>query len=110
MSAEITSMEYDSSRKTGKHEEIKIQETNDVVEHYLVPSPYNITFELKVATHYMVEMEQIVSQILPYFDPFVFATFDVPELDDKWSIRINFDSVDIEQDSEIGEDEQRKIL
>ena len=110
MSAEITGIQYNSQNKTGGQEKIKVGEAGDELEHYLVPSPYDVSFQLKVGTEYVVEMEQIASQILPFFDPFVFTTIKVDELDSKWNIQVLLNSVDLEQESEIGEDEKRTIM
>lgn len=110
MAAEITGIQYDEQRKTGKHEKIKIKENKDSTDYYVTPAPYNVSFELKVATHYLVEMEQIASQILPHFDPYVYTTIDLPELNDQWNIHILLENVGLDLETDIAEDENRKIL
>lgn len=108
MGAEITSISYDSSRKTGKHEQVKVTDTEKT--YYQTPSPYNIEFELKVATEYMVEMEQITTQILPYFDPTVFVSLDIDEIDEIWNVPVTLNSVSIDQDSNIDISDLRTVL
>lgn len=110
MAAEITGIQYDSQRKTGKHDKIPIKENDDSIEYYITPAPYNISFQLKVAAQHLVEMEQISSQILPYFDPFLYTTIDLPELNDQWNLHILLDNIGLELESDISEDENRKII
>lgn len=110
MSAEMTSVEYDSSRKTGSEERIEVSEGNNNLQYYLTPSPYNVKFELKIATEYMVEAEQIISQILPFFDPYVISTINIGELNSKWNVKYILNSLNLDQDTEFSEDERREIL
>ena len=110
MATEITSIEYDESRKTGKHEKNVIKVEEDKLEYYKIPSPYNITFDLKIASEYLNEMEQITSQFLPFFDPFVYTTLDMPEFNDKWNISVSFQSMQLDQETSYGNEERRKII
>jgi len=110
ISTEISNIEYDETRKTGKHENVTISVGEDQIEYYKIPSPYNIGFELKIATEYLNEMEQIVSQFLPFFDPFVYTTIDMPEFDDRWNIAISFQSMSLDSETSYGKEEKRKII
>jgi len=110
MSTEISNIEYDETRKTGKHEDITIKLEDENLEYYKMPSPYNIGFELKIATEYLNEMEQITSQFLPFFDPFVYTTIDMPEFNDRWNISISFQTMSLDQETSYGNDEKRKII
>jgi hypothetical protein len=83
MAAEITSIEYDSERKSGAQERIPVKEEGTNLQYYISPAPYNVSFELKVATEYITEMEQIASQILPFFDNHIYSTIYIDEIDDE---------------------------
>ena len=110
MSAEVTNVDHANDRITGKHEDIPITSADGSIDYYLTPAPYDIEFELKIGAEYMVEMDQIVEQILPFFNPFVYTKLEIPEISDELNIRIIFQGVSVDQESEIPEDDQRKIV
>jgi len=70
MSFEIGQLQYDASRKSST-----LQTFNTTVgpnhnpKQIYMPIPYNLPFELSIATKYNDDMFQIIEQILPYFRP-----------------------------------------
>ncbi len=68
---EMTSIDYDSTRKTSPVQKYKtiIDGNGDEVRVQYVPVPYNIGFELGVIAKSQDDALQIVEQILPYFQP-----------------------------------------
>lgn len=110
MSVEVTDIEHSNDRITGKHEENYIETVDGEINYYLVPAPYDVTFELKIGTEYHSEADQIVEQILPYFNPFVYTKLQIPEVNFEKNLKIIFQGLSADRDSDIGEDEQRKIV
>ena len=68
MSFEMTSLEYDSSRKAGITQTFK-SVTNSQMKKVYMPVPYNIGFQLNIFCKLNDDALQIVEQILPYFQP-----------------------------------------
>lgn len=70
MSYQIGQLSYDSSRKVSSTQTFKtgVGELNTPANLYL-PSPWNLPFELSIATKNNDDMFQIVEQILPIFKP-----------------------------------------
>lgn len=110
LAAEITSISYSADRAKGKNEKIRISSDQDKIDYYVTPTPYDINFTLKAATEYMTEMNQIAEQILPFFNPFVYTTVNVPEINDTFNMKVMFNSVTLDQESDIGQDEYRNII
>ena len=101
MGIQINNIEYDQSRHTGKHEDIALSINNSDVQYYQNPVPYNIVFQVRIATNYVSEMDQIIEQILPYCSPYVVNNIKIDELDLDWDINIKFDSLEIDQEIDI---------
>jgi len=81
MSFEITSMNYDGSRKVNSLNKIRTAENSFVY----AGAPYNIEFNLYVMTKYAEDGTKILEQILPFFKPeYTFTAFIIdgaPALD-----------------------------
>jgi len=101
MGIQINNIEYDQSRHTGKHEDIALSINNSDVQYYQNPVPYNIVFQVRIATNYVSEMDQIIEQILPYCSPYVVNNIKIDELDLDWDINIKFDGLEIDQEIDI---------
>ncbi len=80
MAMNLIGMEFDQQRMVNNLQKVIIKhESNSLTEH-LVPIPYDYQFELQVAAEYMIDITQIMEQILPWFNPFVFIRIQIPEL------------------------------
>lgn len=110
MSAEVTGIDHANDRLAGKHEDHFIESAEGVTEYYLTPAPYDIEFELKIGAEYMSEADQIVEQILPFFNPFVYTKLDIPEINGSFNLKVLFQGMTVDQDVDIAEDEVRKIV
>jgi len=110
ISAEVTGIEHANDRLSGKHEANFIESVDGTTEYYMTPAPYDIEFELKIGAEYISEMDQIVEQILPFFNPFVYTKVDTPELNSTFNIKVLFQGMSVDQDVEIAEDEYRKVV
>ena len=71
MSFEITSIQYDSSRKAGITQTFKApnKDNEDKLTKVFMPVPYNIGFDLNILVKLQDDGLQILEQILPFFQP-----------------------------------------
>lgn len=70
MSFEIGQLNYDSSRKSSSLQKFNTTVgPNNTPKQLYMPVPYNLPFELTIATKYNDDMFQIIEQILPFFRP-----------------------------------------
>lgn len=73
MSFEITGMQYSPERKLLGTQRFSYKNATDptVLSSVLVPTPYDINFQLSIMTKYKEDGMKILEQILPYFKPSV---------------------------------------
>ena len=100
MSFEMTSIQYDSSRKLGVTQTFKASDGTNLKKVYM-PVPYNIGFELNILAKLNDDALQIVEQILPYFQPSFNLTVDlVSAIGEKRDIPIVLDTMNFQDDYE----------
>jgi len=100
MSFEMTSIQYDSSRKLGVTQTFKASDGTNLKKVFM-PVPYNIGFELNILAKLNDDALQIVEQILPYFQPSFNLTLDlVSTIGEKRDIPIVLDSMNFQDDYE----------
>jgi hypothetical protein len=109
MGAAVTSLEYDSERAVGRFDKIKINTTEDKVEYVRTPAPYKISFKVHVVTKYISEADQIAEQIVSYYNPLVYTKIFMQPLDISFDVKITLDSIDINDDTDIGEEDLRAV-
>lgn len=112
MSFEMTSIRYDSGRKTGITQTFKASDSsdNDKIKKVYMPVPYNIGFELNILTKFNDEVLQIVEQILPFFQPSFTVTVDMTDvINEKKDVPIVLDSVSFRDDYE-GDFSTRRLI
>ncbi len=78
----MTDVDLSTGRLTNKHAKIRSERLFQEVKHnrFANPVPYDYTFEVKIASQYMIDASQIIEQILPFFDPTAFIRVTIPEL------------------------------
>ena len=109
MSFEMTSIQYDPTRKSGVTQTFKAVDGNKLKKVFM-PVPYNIGFQLNIMTKLQDDALQVVEQILPYFQPSFNLTVDLLEsIGEKRDIPIVLDSVSFTDDYE-GDFSTRRIL
>lgn len=70
MSFKVGQISYDASRKSSSLQTFNSTVgPNKIPKQIYMPVPYNLPFELSIATKYMDDMFQIIEQIIPYFKP-----------------------------------------
>ena len=100
MSFEMTSIQYDATRKAGVTQTFKASDGTNLKKVFM-PVPYNIGFELNILTKLNDDALQIVEQILPYFQPSFNSTVDLLDsIGEKRDIPIVLDSVSFQDDYE----------
>ena len=110
MSFEMTSVDYDPTRKTGVTQTFKAVDGNSNMKKVFMPVPYNIGFELSILVKLNDDALQIVEQILPYFQPSFNMTIDLVEsIGEKRDIPIVLNSVSMQDDYE-GDFSTRRAL
>jgi hypothetical protein len=110
MSFEMTSIQYDASRKSGITQTFKAVDANNNMKKVFMPVPYNIGFELSILCKLNDDALQIVEQILPYFQPAFNITVDLVEsIGEKRDIPVVLNSVAFQDDYE-GDFSTRRAL
>lgn len=69
MSFEMTSIQYDPTRKSNIVQSFKACDDGGNIKKVYMPVPYNIGLELNILTKLNEDALQIIEQILPYFQP-----------------------------------------
>ena len=79
MSFEMTSISYDSTRKSSLIQTFKTCDDGSKVKKVFMPVPYNIGFELNILSKLNDDSLQVLEQILPYFQPHFNLPIDLVE-------------------------------
>jgi len=107
----ISAIDYAADRKINSG--YQITSSTDVdggsVSRYLLPVPYNLTFTLNIWSLHMSDIDQILEQILPWFDPFIYVKMNIPELDCAYDIKVIFQSCTPEVSLEMADEDYRVI-
>jgi hypothetical protein len=110
MSFEMTSIQYDPTRKTSVTQTFKACDDGGKIKKVFMPVPYNIGFELNILTKLNDDALQIVEQILPYFQPAFTLTIDlVDSIGEKRDIPMILESINFQDDYE-GDFSTRRAL
>lgn len=112
MGFEITSFNYDSTRKQNTLNKRYHTLENDIVKSSYSPVPYNITYDLGIYVENFDEGLQIVEQIVPFFTPYLnlpskLVYDDLNIVDD---VSVQLDSVTLNETYEGGFEERRIIM
>ena len=111
MSFEMTSIQYDSTRKSSLVQTSKTCDDGSKVKKVFMPVPYNIGFELNILSKLNDDSLQILEQILPYFQPHFNLTVDlVQSIGEKRDIPIVLESVNFQDDYEGNFDTRRALI
>jgi hypothetical protein len=109
LSFEMTSIQYDPTRKANITQTFKTLDGENLKKVYL-PVPYNIGFQLNLMSKLQDDALQVVEQILPYFQPSFNLTVDlIDSIGEKRDIPVVLDNVSFTDDYE-GDFSTRRIL
>ena len=112
MSFEITSIQYDSSRKAGITQTFKApnKDNNDKLTKVFMPVPYNLGFELNILVKLQDDGLQILEQILPFFQPAFTLSIDlVKSIGEKRDVPMVLNNISQQDDYE-GDFSTRRAL
>ena len=112
MSFEITSIQYDSTRKAGITQTFKAvdKEDGDKIKKVFMPVPYNLGFELNILVKLQDDGLQILEQILPFFQPGFTLSIDlVKSIGEKRDIPMILNGISQQDDYE-GDFSTRRAL
>jgi len=104
----IDGLEYQSERQGNINEGFNVIKEAESL-NIPTPTPYNMNFTLNILTKQMVDSDQILEQILPFFNPHIYQKVYIEELDFAYDMRVLLDSVDFESDTELSEEEYRMV-
>ena len=111
MSVILSSVEYASDRQTSKMRNVvKSTSISDGELHrFLNPVPYNFGFTMTLWSLHMVDIDQILEQILPYFTPTIFVRINIPELDATLDLKTIFQGCSPDVTLEMADEDVRVI-
>lgn len=111
ISVDIQSIDFDASRMGNRHESILVTKNTDtsISQYYKNAVPYNLTFNVRLWTLHMVDVDQIYEQILPYFAPYVFMRINIPEVDTSVEVKVVLQSCSPEMTDDVSQEDARVI-
>lgn len=77
---DLKGFSHDTSRIFNKNAEFydKVTSNNSCVQ-YLTPTPIKLSYNITIITRYRSDMEQIISNIIPYCNPYFVISIKVPD-------------------------------
>jgi len=109
LSFELTSWQYDGTRKEPPTQRFKTKE-GETLKRVFLPVPYNLGFELNILSKLETDALQIVEQIIPYFQPSFNITLDLVDvIGEKRDVPIVLNSINFTDDYE-GDFSTRKMI
>lgn len=109
ISAQMTGVTHAIERCAGGHEYINTNTGNDNITRYLNPIPYDIDFNVGVLGQYMVELDQILEQILAFFNPHAFIRVDIPELSANYEVKVIASTASLDFPTTMAEEDYRMM-
>ena len=112
MGFELTSIDYDGTRKLTKKTQYKKANTDNPLQmqYQYSPAPYNLGFSLSIIVKNTDDGLQVLEQILPYFTPdYTVTIHTVPDMVDKRDVPIILQSV-AQTDEYEGDFQTRQVL
>ena len=111
MSCQLNGVDYSLERAANKHQRLtdSISTSAGVIRQYLNPVPYDVNFTVTLWSLYMYDIDQILEQILPWFQPYVMIRIYSPELVSTFDVKVIFSSVTPEIESEYADDAFRVL-
>ena len=109
ISFEMSSIQYDSTRKAGVTQTFKASDGTNLKKVFM-PVPYNVGFDLNIFSKLNDDALQIIEQILPFFQPSFNLTIDlIDSIGEKRDIPVVLDNISF-QDNYEGSFQTRRAL
>jgi len=111
MSVNLMSIDFDSARIVNKNDQVvQSQDVANRTETYFPnPVPYTLMLNLNIWALHMVDIDQILEQILPFFNPYVMMRVHIPELGAYIENKVVFNSAVPDIMDEWGEEDWRVL-
>jgi hypothetical protein len=111
ITAWIASIDWAADRQANSFFSFCKSANTDTLEYqsFLHPVPYNLTVTMNIWALHMVDIDQIMEQILPFFAPHIFIRLNIEELDLSFDVKVIFRSATPEVSHEMGDEEYRVI-
>jgi hypothetical protein len=95
IAVELKSLAHDISRVTNKEQEFPVGYDTDgkTIISYYNPAPYDLNFQVTIIANYIIEIDQILEQILSFFNPHIFIRIKLAELENTaFDLKVIFNS------------------
>lgn len=111
ITAWISSIDWAAERQVNDKFEICAGANTDTEEYikFLHPIPYNLTVTMNIWSLHMVDIDQIIEQILPFFAPHIYIRVGLEDLGMEFDVKVIFRSCTPEISHEMGDEEYRVI-
>jgi hypothetical protein len=112
MSVSMTGIEFAMERSANTGFKMNVcggEGAGEDITRLLAPSPYDISFQVNIWALYMTDIDQIIEQILPWFQPHIFIRIRLDEINTQFDAKVVFRSASPEHESEYS-DEGRRVL
>lgn len=111
ITAYISSIDFATDRKVNSDHSFTAEcdLENYSVQTYLHPCPYNLTFTMNIWALHMVDIDQIMEQILPFFCPHIYVRVAIEELNTAFDTKIIFRSATPEVSHQMADIDYRVI-
>ena len=113
MALHQTQLQYDANRATSKLEKFYPANTTNnkqSLTEFLNPAPWKFSYTLSIASKFAIETDQILEQILPFFNPFIIIKVQLPEINFEYDAKVILGTVSPENQTTIDMDGTRNIL
>ena len=107
ISVYTTGIDFDPTRLTNRHQDIKINTEDGAGIYAKSAMPYNISFTVNIYVLHMIDGGQILEQILPYFAPHAFIRVKIPEMDTLFDVKVICNGCSSIATDDMGEEEDR---
>ena len=111
ITAWVSSIDWAADRAVNDKFEICKGASTDTMQYqkYLHPIPYNLTITMNIWTLHMVDIDQIMEQILPFFAPHIYIRVGLDDIGVEFDVKTILRSATPEVTHEIGDEEYRVI-
>ncbi len=111
MAANITAIDFDASRMTNREQDIVISRdlTTKSLKMFKNAMPYNMSINLNIWALHIVDIDQILEQILPFFAPHNFIRVYFPELDARMDVKVVLNNATPDVTEDMAEEDWRVL-
>jgi len=111
MAANVTSIDFDSARMANREQSIVISRdlTAKSLKMFKNAMPYNVGINLNIWALHIVDIDQILEQILPFFAPHNFIRVYFPELDARMDVKVILNNCTPDLTEDMAEEDWRAV-